>query len=570
MKKQLISILALILCFCTVFVFASCGKQDTNDESSSDESLNESNNTTDKNGDDEFDVEEGLEDVDSVTAEDIFAQMKAAYKATVDYKDAYAINIKWTEDQTDTEVGKGGGSNNNKLEKEEKLTADPSTGKFVSIYTHKSYENGNKVTDEIETNKIFSENSKNYRYLSSKIDGEELYDNNYNLLSAYEFSNKKSGMLLNTKFGANSHFAESFGDPFSASSASDLKTIHTSVINEVKENQKSIYEADGWIVEQITAKANVIFNKENDINILKRTITLSCNRKNEAGTEKMIDNLTVESLLKSKDGKLLSFVSTSTENSENTYGSSTAQTETTSSLSYNFSYALDNTTYNSIKTSIPASVNTAPDSFEVPISFYINGNEVTVNIIGEASDSNSVANILENAIDGYFSVEGVEYDGKWYTDMACTKELDISTITSIEKLQNIKKLYNVSFKVNGNYAFFIDSGKETVNIPKNYVTVFGAYASQGILDTLTYPVEMGGEDNPTVSFEPKPGITVTLKLNDTVLKYDANPELSDFIEQPTGEFTAELIVDGGKIYFINRSNVVTKSVYVFKSFFVVF
>ena len=88
MKKQLLSILALILCFCTVFVFASCGKK--NDDDSSSDSLGESNKES-------FDVEDGLEDVDSVTAEDIFAQMKAAYNATLDYKNAYSLTVDWVE-----------------------------------------------------------------------------------------------------------------------------------------------------------------------------------------------------------------------------------------------------------------------------------------------------------------------------------------------------------------------------------------------------------------------------------------------------------------------------------------
>lgn len=570
MKKQLISILALILCFCTVFVFASCGKENTNDESGSDESLNESINSTDKKDDDKFDVEDGLEDVDSVTAEDIFSQMKTAYKATVDYKDAYAISIKWTEDQTDTEVGKGGEAIKTKHEKEEKLTADPSTGKSASIYTYKTHENGTKVSDEIKTSKIFSEGNKNYSYISNKIDGEETYENNYNLLSDYGFTSKKNEMPLSTRFVANSHFAESFGDPFSATSASDLKTVHTSVINEVKESQKKRFEAEGWNVEQITAKADVIFNKENNTNILKRTITVSYSLKNEAGTESKIENLTVESLLKSKDGKLLSFVSTSTKNTEDTVDDSKYQTEMTSSLSYDFSYAIDDATYSSIKTSLPSSVPASPDYFEIPLSFYINGNEVAINVIGEASDSNSVATILENTINGYFSDTNIEYDGKWYTDIACTKELNISSITTIEKLQNIKKLYNSSFKVSNNYTLLIDSGKETVNIPKNYVTVFGPYASNNILDTLINPIEVGGEENPTVSFMPDPGIDVKITVNDNELKYDENPELSDFIEQPTGEFTAELIVSGGNIYFIKRSNVVNKAVYTLDSFFVRF
>ena len=242
----------------------------------------------------------------------------------------------------------------------------------------------------------------------------------------------------------------------------------------------------------------------------------------------------------------------------------------TSSLSYNFSYAIDNNTFNSVKTSLPANVVTAPDYFDIPLSFYVNGNEVAISVIGQASDTNSVATILENTIDELFSDANIEYDGKWYTDAACTKELDISSINTIEKLQNLKKLYNANFKVNGNYALLVDSGKETANIANNYSIVFGAYEAEGILDAMVYLVEIGEDSNPTVSYEPNPGINVTIKVNGTELKHNDNPELSDFIEQPTGDLTAELIVDGGQIYFINRSNVVNKAVYTLDSFFVRF
>jgi hypothetical protein len=242
----------------------------------------------------------------------------------------------------------------------------------------------------------------------------------------------------------------------------------------------------------------------------------------------------------------------------------------TSSLSYDFSYALDSKTYDSIKASAPTTEVVAPDYFSIPLSFYVNGNEVAVNVRGQASDSNSVATILENTINDLFANPNIEYDGKWYTDATCTKEFDISSINSIEKLQNIKKLYNASFKANGNYAIFVDSGKETVNIAKNYNTVFGAYEPEGILDARAYEVSINGDSAPTVSYDPIHGIDVTIKLNGNELKYDENPDLSDFFEQPTGEFTAELIVNGGQIYFINRSNVVTKNIYTLESYFVRF
>ena len=569
MKKQFLSIIALILCLCTVFVLASCGKQNDTNESGSDESLNESLNSTDKNGDDKYDVEDGLEDVDAVTAEGIFTQMKEAYKNTVDYKNAYTVKVNWTENQTDVEIGKGGEATKSKYVTTETLTADPTTGKAASILTSEKYENDTKESSETQKAKTFTENNKNYLFSTEITDGEPTFEI-CDVLSSYGFATQKNEMLLNSFFGANSHFAESFGDPFSAASASDLKSVNNTVINEVKANQKVIYESQGYIVEQIAATANIIINKEDTVNILKRTITISCSLKNETGTETQTLNLTVESLLKSKDGKILSFVSTSTKTSNNKVDNSDYQTEMTSSLSYDFSYALDSKTYDSVKASAPTTEVVAPDYFSIPLSFYVNGNEVAVNVRGQASDSNSVATILENTINDLFANPNIEYDGKWYTDATCTKELNISSINTIEKLQGIKKLYNASFKANGNCAIFVDSGKETVNIAKNYNTVFGAYEPEGILDATAYEVAIDGDSAPTISYDPIHGIDVTIKLNGNELKYDENPDLSDFFEQPTGEFTAELIVNGGQIYFINRSNVVTKNIYTLESYFVRF
>ena len=112
MKKQLLSILALMLCFCTVLTFAACGNKEGNES--------DTNDSLDANGEETFDLDEGLEDVDPVTAEDIFAQMKAAYKATLDYADAYAISIDWLENQNDTESGKGASESVSKYVTKEK------------------------------------------------------------------------------------------------------------------------------------------------------------------------------------------------------------------------------------------------------------------------------------------------------------------------------------------------------------------------------------------------------------------------------------------------------------------
>ena len=566
MKKQLLSILALILCFCTVFVLASCGKQKENDESSSDESLNES---ILDNGDESFDVEEGLEDVDSVTAEDIFAQMKSAYKATLDHKTGYSITVNWVETQTDSEVGKGGETTNGKFVTKETITADPSAGKAAYVLTNEEYEGSKKTATTTQQTKIFNQSNKNYIYSASKTDGQIDFES-YNTLSDYGFASQKDIMLLSSYFAPDSHFTESFGDPFSASSASDLKTVHNSVINEVKENQKERYEADGYVVKALSASANIIFNKTKDTNIFKRTITVSTDLQNDGGTYQK--NLTVESLLKSKDGKILSFVSTTTQSTMEKVGTDyTHQADSTSSLSYDFSYSMNDSDYNAINTTAPASnVAQAPDYFETPLTLYINGEEVAITVIGESSDTVSVADVLENTIDNFFADSNIEYDGQWYTDPTCTTKFDISSVTSIEKLMKLNKLYNSSFKVNGNCALFIDSGKETVNVPKNYTIVFGNALSDKVLDCTSNLMELGDENIARISYMPDAGHNVTIKLNGKELKYNANIDESDFQEDSDGSYFHEFMFEGGKIYFVKRANVATKTYYTLDSFYVNF
>ena len=565
MKKQLISILALMLCLCTVFVMASCGGNKTTDESGSDginESLNDGNNNGAINGDETFDAGDGLEDVDIKTAEDIFAQMKTAYKATLDYKNAYSISIDWIENEVTTGSGKGAESSTGKYSTKETITADPATGK-LAIVLNSEDSDGKSVAKT----KIFNSGSKNYIYSSSTAEDYE----SYNLLSDYGFASQKSAMLLGNYFGAGSHFTESFGEPFSAASVSNLKTTYTTVLNEVKAAEKARYEAMGYTVKQINATSDIIFNTADGVNIFKRTITVTCNLQNESGTTQK--NITVESLLKSKDGKILSFVSNTTRSELDKIGADyETQTNTTSALSYEFSYALDNSAYNAIKTTVPATgVETAFDDFGAPLTLVINGNEVAIDVIGQVTAEQSIADVLTRTLNELFADANIEYDGKWYTDALCSKELNISSITSVEKLAGLKKLYNNSFKISSGNALFIDSGKVTADIPTNYTIVFGKSVIDSVLDVEIIVREANEESfSHRVSYEPTNGYDTTIKLNDKTLKYDANPEISDFQEESAGEFFHEFVFENGKIYFIKRSYVATKSYFTLDSFYVQF
>ena len=582
MKKQLLSIIALMLCICTVFVLASCSKKNTNEDFNG-ESLNNGESGTNSLGgengsgeggknDGEFDVEDGLEDVDPVTAEDIFAKMKEAYKATLNYNNGYAITVKWTEEQNDSETGKGGSSINSKTVTNKTFTADPATGKAAEVLTTENYEDNKKTSTSTQQTKIFNQNSKNYVYTTSKADGITEYDDYY-ALSNYGIATEKEAMLLSSFFGAGSHFAESLGDPFSASSAENLKTVHTAVINEVKNAQKASYEARNITVKQIKADSSIIFNKEEntDTNILKRTITITDEYETDGTTYKSA--LTIESLLKTKGDKILSFVSTSSRSTVDTTGDTyTYQTDMTSSLSYEFSYALDSASYDSIKTSLPSSgVETYPDYFEIPLTFVINGNEVAINVRNDASESASVAETLEKTITTLFANANIEYDGKWYTNATLSKEFDITSIKTIDDLKNVKKLYNNSFKVTGENALFIDSGKEKVDLSKEYIIVFGGYLSEGTLDA-TPEVKQYSEENfiHRITYKANNVTDVIIKVNEKELKYNEDPDKSDIKEESAGEFFHEFSYDAGKIYFINRTNVISKNYFTLDSFFVQF
>lgn len=559
MKKQLLSIIALLLCFCTVFVFAACGKNNKENEGSDSGSDNAGPNSSDISG--ELDID--IPDVDPATAEDIFAQMKADYKATMAHTGAYSIDIEWIENQTDSESGKGASETTSKYISKESHNADPATGNASAVYLNEEYANNTRLASTTQTRKLYSEGGKNYIFSSTVSDGQSAGDT-YNALTSYGVAAEKDAMLIANLINAKGDFSESFGDPFTASSASDLKSIHTSVINEIKANQKALYESNGYTVKQLTASSDIIFNKSGNTNIFKRTITVISSLQNDGGTYQK--NLTVESLLKTENGKLLSFVSASTQSTlENLGESYSHQTNSTSELKYTFNYAMGTKAYNDIKTSTPATVTTAPDYFEAPVTFVINGNEVVMSIIGEADATNTPAAILDKTISDLFADTNIEYDGKWYTDAACTKEFNSSSITSIDKLKTMGRLYNSSFSVNGNYALFIDSGKLTVNIPTEYKIVFGNQISESVLNASVSVSEVTADNNITrISYMPDAGHNVTITLNKKALTGE------DFLEDSDGSAFYEFMFEGGKIYFVQRSNVATKTFFTLDMFYVSF
>lgn len=567
MKKQLLSIIALLLCICMLLAFASCGSKNPSSNASGANGSESGSDSSLESGTSELDI--GIPDADPETAEDVFATMKSDYENTMAYKGAYSVDVKWTENQTDKETGKGEDEILSKFVTTESFNADPSAGKASLVLISEEYEDGKLLSSTEQKRKIYNESNKNYLFIDSVTDGQSV-GATYSLLSDGGLATEKDSMLLSSFITGNGDFAQCFGDPFAASSSSDLKSIHTSVINEVKSNQKARYEAEGYTVKQMTASADIIFNKTGDTNLFKRTVTVSTTLENEGGTKN--ENLTVESLLKSKDGKLLSFVSSATRSVlENLGENYNYETNSTTEISYSFEYAMNSSEYEAVKVETPATVEAATDYFDVPLTFVINGNEVPTTVIGEASAENTYANILEAKISNLFANTSIEYDGKWYTDSACTKELDVSSITSLEKLKAIGKLYNKSFEVNGNSALFIDSGKTTVNVPANYIVVFGDTLYEETLDTQVYTIDKSTDGNANtarINYEENTGYTSTISINTLNGKMTINKD--DIQEESTGIFFYEFIFEGGQIYFVQRSNVATKTYFALEMFYLGF
>ena len=154
MKKQLLSIIALLLCASMLFAFAACGSKN-NTQSGASDSDSGSGESSLESGTSELDV--GIPDADPETAEDVFATMKKDYEATMAYKGAYSVDVKWTENQTDTETGKGGGTTSSKFVTTGNYNADPDAVKSSASSVNEEYENGKILSTNKNTSKIYTE-----------------------------------------------------------------------------------------------------------------------------------------------------------------------------------------------------------------------------------------------------------------------------------------------------------------------------------------------------------------------------------------------------------------------------
>lgn len=569
MKKHLLSIIAIILCFCTVLALASCGNKNTEEDinatdengDASDNASLEGSESTKADGTKESDKTndpDGIKDADAATMEAIFTQMKSDYNATVGYTGAYAVNatIK-SESITTSKNGDVTDTAKSSSEMINQFTADPSAAKYANTLTSKMESDGADASTDTQSTKIFTDNGKNYVYSSYNGEGEA------QLLSSTGLNAiKTETMPIKNTFAL--EFASCFGDPFSASNASNLKTVTSKILNEVKANTSSLYKSGAYGTTydsaDCTASADIIINKVDGANVLKRTITYSISLKYNGGTQK--EDVTVESLLKTKDGKILEFETTSTRITvEELISGGTTQTDDTSTVTYDFKYAFSSADYDKITTTIPSDVTTMPDFFEAPITIVIGGNEMTVNVMGVISTENPVSDILQD----YLIMALSGKTTTWYKDSSYATEFDFSTITSADSLKGLK-IYAKGVDLDSNESIAIAYGNITANISADYKTVFGNVPTSGTIETsattFTGLDSANTENNirKVAIYEPIPGYTPTITIDGNALN------LNDSTEEPTGELCWEMQVDIGKIYYVKHLYTVGNTYFTLNSF----
>lgn len=565
MKKRLLSIIAIILCFCTVFVFAACGKKDSNedmnpngDASESDTASLEGSESDGTKESGKTDDPDGVKDADAATAEAIFTQMKADYNATLGYTGAYAVNTAIKAEQSRTEKN-GDVTDSTKDSSDMTIvsTADPAATKYSTAITTKSQAEGEEASTGSQSVKVFADNGKTYKYASENGEGVT------QLLSSKGLTSAKNEMLLKNIFAE--AFASCLGDPFSASNAANLKTVTNKVLNEVKANTASLYKSGAFGITynkaDCTATANILINKVDGANVLKRTISYSISLEWNGGTRK--ENATIESLLKTKDGKILSFETTLTTSAvEEAIAGGTVQENGSSNTKYDFKYAFSSSDYDKITATVPSDVLTMPDFFEAPVTLVIGGNEMPVTVLGVAAAETPISSILQNYLEMALSGKTTT----WYKDSSYSTEFDFSTITSADSLKGLK-LYAKGVDLDANESIAIAYGTKTANISADYKTVFGNIPTSETIDTYATTFTGLASDNTEQNirkvaiYEPNPGYTPTITLNGSALN------LSDTTEEPTGELCWEMQVEIGKIYYVKHTYKIENSYFTLNSFF---
>lgn len=519
MKKKLLSVLALSMCFCMgVSSFTGCNGGDESSSAPNSEQQNSEQQNSESQGGEEG-GEQGGETQKPLTQDEILAKILEASEATMAHNGAISFAVEGKEEDITTS------SRGTEKETSEMLAAasvDSATGKMFMKSVQKEAEG---ETSEM-TMKYFKEGEKNYSFMQQKqstgVEGEEpmVFDmysevSEIGLKSAMEELNvMESGYFDIGELGVN----ESVG-------IEAMNAAYAKVITESKADIEA--QADDENSEWYQRNADGSF-------------LLSCAEVEGAYVLTMKMAMTIaypegettalrEAVLTAKDGKLVSIAITQAETEVyyvvyedelDEYGEMVIKgtegaVEVTEVYNYEMGIALAyefaEADYNAITTTLPTDptqIMPATDTYSKRVQVYINGmDEGLEYCAGET---------VEDALNGMYVPSGM--DVVWYLDEACTQVA--SATMSAEEFFAMEALYGVATAEEG-YVLYTEEYKDVfgVDVTDEYKLVFA--------DMIGNSKHFGAESvNSGFSFYKHEGEVIT--VNGTEVTFEEEDYWTDY------------------------------------------
>ncbi|MBQ7948915.1 MAG: hypothetical protein IJ284_04045 [Clostridia bacterium] len=405
MKKKLVSMLALSMCFCVgVSSFAGC-----------------------KDGDDSSTGGGGGGNT-PLTQEQILAKVVEAADASVAYQGAYTITM------VNKHVGNETSTRGEEKEEDEGtsvISVDAAAGKMLMKNVEKETYDGVTETGE-QVVKYFKEGDKNYSYMKQKQTSTEEGATPFE----QEMYSEVSAVALQSTLGQYSLSSAGYFniDELGLSGITTIEAYNAAWATVIADSKAAIAagtndEESEWY--KCSGDASYVASCTEADGAYLATTTITMSWADEYGTE----TATQTSVLTVKDGKIVSMKMTASEteiyyrvyeDENDKYGNSvTSDTEgavkitevDTYEYNVSFNYAFADTEYADVTTTLPTDatqIMPASDYFSKGIKTVINGVDCGTEYLSGTT--------VEGAMESVYTPNGM--DVVWYKDAACTQAID--------------------------------------------------------------------------------------------------------------------------------------------------
>ncbi len=398
MKKKLVSMLALSLCFCMgVSAFAGC--KDDGDSSSSTPPA-------------------------PLTQDEIYAKVVEAMDATASYTGAYTVaatvNMEGKEVRPDRDEDEESSSQST-----QKISIDLAAKKFF-IMMEETYTGDDDGRVQGMTGKLFKEGDKYYTYTKQVATYEDPAEQEMYM----EISEAMIGVSAAMYSLKEVDYSESM--PSSVTSVADYNAAWASYIADSKaeivagtaDEESDWYgysgdgsyvvsaeEVDGAYVVSVEASMSITDEDDYTESVSLKYVFTAKNGKFVSALEKVEY---YESWYEADDGE-----GNWEKVTKDTEGAQLASDSETEETLITISYEFDQAGYDAIETTLPAEVQTQPDMISQPVNVVVNGADYGMTY--------AYGTTVAEALSELWSKTGT--DVAWYTDAACTQAIDTATMT---------------------------------------------------------------------------------------------------------------------------------------------